>query len=564
MRILDFFEERTGLVSALRRLFDEGPRLSSLAIVLVALFTLQAATGVALSFHYAPTTTDAWGSVWYLEHRLPFGSLVRSIHHWGTSALVVAMGLHLFLTAVAGRYRRPREVSWWISVAALFVVLAAALTGNPLRWDQAGYWGLKVEAGIAEGLPVVGPAIAAVLRGGNDLGNLTLTRLHTLHAIVLPAVLGALGALQWRLLSRTPPRFHRDPLPTGAAGAVAAVAAVVALAIVSPAPLEAPAEPASSYQATPAWYFLPLNQLLAILPPELSLVGTALVPGAAVLFLLALPFLDSKEPEAAGLVARPWIGCLGAGGLALLGLLALGLSAEASDEALIASRLDQAADAARAEAIAAAGLPAEGAAAMLANDPLTRGKRLFRQQCAPCHRVGGTGTDEPNGPDLAGYLTEPWLRALIEHPRDPRFFGTTEIDDMDPYAEEDPETLARVVRFVAALRHHPGVEPDELPQELREARAAWDELGCESCHEIAPGVEGAAPNLAGYGSDEWLRAFLRHPEDPLFYGEANEMPAFDPQELSDSDLDAVIAWLRELEKLPLAPQAGAAAVRGKP
>ena len=278
--LLAFLEERTGLVSTLRRLLDEPPRLSALAQVLVALFTLQFATGVAMSLHYAPTATDAWGSVWFIQHRLPLGQLIRSLHHWGTSAIVVAMGLHLLLTALAGRYRRPNEVAWWLSVGALFLVLGAAMTGNPLPWDQDGYWGARVESGIMAGMPVVGPILERLFLGGNDLGNLTLTRFYALHAIVLPAALAGIGAVQWILAGRNRRVFSRDPLPLALGGVALVVGVLVALSLAAPAPLGAPAEPASSYQATPAWYFLPLNQLLAIVPPSLSLLATAVIPGA--------------------------------------------------------------------------------------------------------------------------------------------------------------------------------------------------------------------------------------------------------------------------------------------
>ena len=562
-RALDFLEDRTGVVSALRRAAEQPPRMSALGGVLVALFLLQFATGLALAMSYAPSATDAWASVWYVQNRLPLGALIRSLHQWGTSAIVVALGLHVLLTALAGRYRRPHEVTWWLSIVALFLVLGAAMTGNPLPWDQHGFWGARVESGIMASQPLVGPLLVRIFLGGNDLGNLTLTRFYALHAIVLPLALIALGAAQWRLLGRARRTFARDPLPRALLGSVVAIAGLVVLALLRPATLGAPADPASSYQATPAWYFLPLNQLLAFVPSGFELVATAVLPGVALLFVLLLPLLDRTRPSDLALAARiPLIGCMGLGSVVVGGLLLFGLRHEAFDPGLVASHGEDAVDAARAAALAAEGIPPDGAAAMLARDPLTRGKRIFRQQCAPCHLVGGEGTDDPNGPDLAGYLSTPWLRALVEHARDPRFFGTTKIDEMDPFAEEDPAQLALVVQFMQGLRAHPGVGPDELPESLAAARAAWDDLGCESCHEITPGEEGAAPNLAGYGSDAWLRGFLRHPDGGLYYGEANEMPSFEPDELSDADVDAVITWLRQLEQLPLAPATMQAATAG--
>lgn len=562
-RLLAFLESRTGLASALRRWLDAPPRLSVLGTVLAFLFLLQMATGVALALHYAPSATDAWGSVWYLQHVLPAGAFLRALHHWGTSAIVLALALHLLLTALSGGYRRPHEVSWWLSVAALLLVLGAAMTGNPLPWDQQGYWGARVESGIIADLPVIGALVGRLFVGGSDLGNLTLTRFYALHALVLPALLAILGAAQWVLAGRNRRVFARDPLPLALLGCCLVLGGLSALALLAPAPLGPPAEPASHFQATPAWYFLPLNQLVSIVPPSLDWMATAVLPAAAIVFLLALPFLDRGAGTARALAPRlPALGGLGAGGIVTIGLILMGLQQEATDESLQRAHEDAAEDAARAIAIAAQGLPPDGAAAMLARDPLTRGKRLFGAHCAACHQVGGSGTDEPNGPDLAGYLSAPWLRALIEHPRDPRFFGTTEIDEMDPYADEDPALLADTVAFLQGLRAHPGVEPDDLPAALQQRRAAWDELGCESCHEITPDWEGAAPNLAGYGSDAWLRAFLREPDGDLFYGESNEMPGFEEDELDDEEIDALIVWLRHLEELPVAPAASGPLAQG--
>lgn len=553
-RVIDFVEERTGLVSGLRRALDEPPRIGPLGGVLLALFLLQFATGFGLSLSYAPSATDAWASVWFLQHRLPLGSLIRSLHVWGTSAIVVALVLHLLLTGLAGCYRRPHEFTWWLSIVALFLVLGAAMTGNPLPWDQHGFWGARVESGIIASQPIIGSFLKRLFLGGNDLGNLTLTRFYALHVMLLPLLLLVLGAVQWKLLGRTRRAFARDPLPLAMALSALVIAGLVTAALLRPATLGAPADPASAYQATPAWYFLPLNQLVAIFPADLDLLATAVLPGLGVLFLLLMPLLDRTRPTELALATRmPLVGCLGVGSVVVGGLLAFGLWHGATNLGLLRSHADSAEDAARAVEIAAAGVPAEGANAMLAHDPLTRGKRIFQQQCAPCHLVGGEGNDDPNGPDLAGYLSAPWLRALVEHPRDPRFFGTTKIDDMDPFADEDPKQLDLVVQFMQGLREHPGVQPDDLPASLADARAAWDDMGCESCHEITPDAEGAAPNLAGYGSDAWLAAFLRTPDSDLHYGESNEMPSFEPDELSDEDIAAVTTWLRRLEQLQLAP-----------
>ena len=115
--------------------------------VLVMLLGVQAVTGAALAAFYAPTTTDAWASVAYIQDQMNAGWLIRGLHHHGASALVIVAGLHLAQTALYGAYKRPRELVWWLGIVLLLLVLAFAITGYVLRWDQAGYWANQVEGG---------------------------------------------------------------------------------------------------------------------------------------------------------------------------------------------------------------------------------------------------------------------------------------------------------------------------------------------------------------------------------------------------------------------------------
>src|SRR5262249_27898946 len=98
----------------------------------------------------------------------------------------------LVQTALYGAYKKPRELVWWLGVLLMMLLLAWAVTGYVLRWDQAGYWANKVEVGIAAATPLLGPAIKKLALGGNDYGNLTLTRFYALHVLILPVIVGAL------------------------------------------------------------------------------------------------------------------------------------------------------------------------------------------------------------------------------------------------------------------------------------------------------------------------------------------------------------------------------------
>src|SRR5690606_22842817 len=124
--------------------------------VLAFCLVLQAVTGVVLALYYSPSATDAWASVAYVEDQVSMGWFVRGLHHHGASAMVIVAGLHVVQVALFGAYKRPRELTWWVGIALLGLVLAFALTGYLLPWDQTGYWATQVATGIAGLAPLAG------------------------------------------------------------------------------------------------------------------------------------------------------------------------------------------------------------------------------------------------------------------------------------------------------------------------------------------------------------------------------------------------------------------------
>ncbi|HPH70715.1 MAG TPA: cytochrome b N-terminal domain-containing protein, partial [Kofleriaceae bacterium] len=196
--LTDWLDARTGYRAALA----SSPKLkggASFAYVfgwmLVLLIALEAVTGVVLAFYYSPSGNNAWASVAYIEDQLTLGWLVRGVHLYAASALVIVCGIHMLQTFVWGAYRRPRELTWWIGILSMVLIMGIAVTGFVLRWDQAGYWASRVEVGIAASTPVVGETIRRVAQAGNEYGNLTVMRFYALHVFVLPALmLGLVGA----------------------------------------------------------------------------------------------------------------------------------------------------------------------------------------------------------------------------------------------------------------------------------------------------------------------------------------------------------------------------------
>ncbi|MCC6713265.1 MAG: DUF4405 domain-containing protein, partial [Candidatus Dadabacteria bacterium] len=57
-------------------------------------FILQVATGVTLAFIYVPAAGEAYQSLQYITNQTTFGRIVRGIHNWGASAMMLLVGVH--------------------------------------------------------------------------------------------------------------------------------------------------------------------------------------------------------------------------------------------------------------------------------------------------------------------------------------------------------------------------------------------------------------------------------------------------------------------------------------
>ena len=68
---------------------------------------------------------------------------------------------------------------------------------------------------------------------------------------------------------------------------------LVGLAVFVGVPEEPPADPSdANYVPRPEWYFLFLFEMLKFFPGQIEFLGTAVIPGLAVLLLFLMPFLD--------------------------------------------------------------------------------------------------------------------------------------------------------------------------------------------------------------------------------------------------------------------------------
>ena len=151
-------------------------------------FIVQVATGFAMTFYYRPTVTEAFASVQYIMTEVNFGWLIRSVHRWSASMMVLNMILHVCRVYLTGGFKKPRELTWVTGVALASVTVSFGVTGYSLPWDQVGYWACKIVTGVPEAVPIVGGLLVEVLRGGVSVGQSTLTRFYSAHTFVLPVV----------------------------------------------------------------------------------------------------------------------------------------------------------------------------------------------------------------------------------------------------------------------------------------------------------------------------------------------------------------------------------------
>lgn len=152
----------------------------------------QAVTGILLTIYYVPTPDHAYDSVQYITTQVAMGWLIRGLHHWGASAMVVVVVLHMLRVIFYGAYKYPREVTWITGVVLLLVVVGFGFTGYLLPWDQKAFWATTVGTRIAGTPPIIGDYLLKIMRGGPDLSAVTLARFFGTHVWVLPATLALL------------------------------------------------------------------------------------------------------------------------------------------------------------------------------------------------------------------------------------------------------------------------------------------------------------------------------------------------------------------------------------
>ncbi|HEY9773493.1 MAG TPA: cytochrome b N-terminal domain-containing protein [Planktothrix sp.] len=412
-KLIEWFDERTGLKKPIvDMMVHPVPRNANWMYVLgsatLTSLVVQLVTGVCLATLYIPSASAAHQSLWYITTQAPFGSLVRGIHFFGASSMVLFVGLHALRVYLTASYKFPRELNWLTGVILLFTTVAIAFTGQVLRWDQTAVWTVAVGAEQALRMPVIGKYLVNVLMSGGTINSQTLSHFFALHVFIFPAVLlSVLGLHLWLVLYNgisEPPvtgkpvdpktykkEYHELVTTTGkpfwpdaawrdVVFSTALVSVIVALAIfIGPPHIEKPPDPSIvNAMPKPDWYLLWYFSLLAITPHRAEDYLIILGPLLAIIGLLIVPFINNKGERS--VKRRPWA-------IAYVVLIST----------FIGTLLVEGFREPWTPAFSAVPLPKEIIGAD--SGPVYDGAQVFNERgCLYCHMISGHGGER--GPDL--------------------------------------------------------------------------------------------------------------------------------------------------------------------
>ena len=604
-RIFHWLDRRAGVDKLMKESLDEPiPGGARLAYVfgsgLLFIFISQIITGICLALYYVPSAETAHTSVAYITKQVAAGAFLRSLHYYGSSAMIIVLALHFLQTFLYGSFKGRRELLWMSGAVLSFLVLGMGFTGYLLPWDQKAYFATAVGTNIVGQIPLMGNWLTRLLRGGDTIGTLTLSRFYVAHVFLIPAAIFAFIAAHIFLFRKAgaagpinedpvhpklpPENFYPRQVLMDMALALLLMVGLGFLAYFHPSGLGPIANPADTqFLPRPEWYYLPMFEWLKYWEGPSVVFAVVVIPGLLAMLFFLMPFLDRK------LERRPWrrpIPVL-AVAFVMLGIIYFGIKSEWDDkhDATVSSQLSTQEEQEKAYTAAPFHpyVESPGGTGPLAlptgpvNPLVAHGKGIFEAHgCSGCHGATGMGTSA--APSLMGVTTkfpEPQLIALLHDPSPKMRAGHMPAVDI---SAGDMSALLAYLGVVgtnaANVPATSGVSPVQPASEGSEAAAGetgaagaprggasiklsssaaagqqmFQERGCLACHGPA-GTGGRAPAIApliAKASDTQVTQLLQNPNAKM---KAGGMPSVDA---SPAELSSLVAYLRTLT----APQPG--------
>ena len=616
-RLWKWIDQRTGADQILRRSLDEpipgGARFAYVfGSALLYIFVSQIVTGICLALYYVPSPVTAHASVAYIVKEVAAGAFLRSLHSYGSSAMVVVLLLHFMQTFFYGSYKGKRQLLWISGCTLLLLVLGMTFTGYLLSWDQRAYSAGSVGTDIVGQIPLVGERLRLLLRGGATMGALTLSRFYVLHILIIPGLIfsfiaahiflfrkaGAAGPVNENPVTPHLPAetFYPKQVLIDMTFVLLLMGFLGLAAHFVPVTLGPEANPANSvYVPRPEWYFVPMFQWLKYWQGWSTVIGVFIIPAILIGLFFLLPFLDR------GIERRPWRRPIPVGGvlIVLIGLVWLGMSSRLADarNPNVAAQLAQQNQQENVEFYAAFhpySAEAAGGTASTSNDAtVAQGKGIFDSHgCSGCHGESGGGAIGPALTHISSQYPPAQLTALLRAPTANMkaagmvglTLGSAEMKALvsylgglggasagsaptPPAAGSSSTAPAPATPAAAAVPTNAGTASSPGGATAGHGKTIFDSQRCSGCHG-ATGGGGVGPALTHISSQyppAKLTALLKAPNAKM------KAAGMVPLTLNAADMGALVTYVTSLggtsaaaAPTPATPAAAAAPAPAKP
>ena len=612
-RLFRWLDKRTGVHELMHESLDEPiPGGARLAYVfgsgLLYIFISQIITGLCLALYYVPSAETAHTSVAYITKQVAAGAFLRSLHYYGSSAMIIVLALHFLQTFLYGSFKGRRELLWASGAVLSFLVLGMGFTGYLLPWDQKAYFATAVGTNIVGQIPLLGNWLTRLLRGGDTIGTLTLSRFYVAHVFLIPACIFAFIGAHILLFRKAGPAgpMEEDPVTPKLAPegfyprqvlmdmtfALLIMVGLGILAYFHPVGLGPIANAANTqFLPRPDWYYLPFFEWLKFWEGPKVVFAVVVIPGLLALAFFLMPFLDRN------LERRPWrrpIPVLSVA-IVMIGIVYLGVKSEHDDKNDPGVRAQLALQDRQEKTYSAApfkpyeespGGTVATVAAGPANPVVAHGRSLFEAHgCVGCHGPAGVGGIAPTLIGIATKLPGAELTTLLQHPNAAMNAGHMPPVDMTgtdlaaltaylgalgtPAAEapagptenaaEAPDALKAVGQAPSGKASPAGtarVDAQHASGLTSAGKDIFAQRGCAACHGSA-GVGGRLPTMSSLiagQSDAQLLQVIKLPNAKMKAG------GMQPVTGTAAELTSVVAYLHTLGSAPPAKGTKAPAV----